>query len=197
MNILLGGALTCDRVYEKYGDYIIETYQDIDMSNIEHYKELSEQIYKKHFKNKFYDIVIGHSMGGLIIIDILIKNYQIDCNKIVITESYLFEPNEEFRNIVHGNQTLEVRLNNVMKSEMKKYNPNIFESLRKLNIVGELKSISIPLDFVYGMRGMDYETFIQKLDFPNLDNIHLIGIPNSSHFCLIENQSCFLNKVKK
>lgn len=197
MNIILGGALTSNQIYDFYSDYIIETYQEIDMRHIESYKNLTDQIYNKHFKNKTYDLIIGHSMGGLIILDILCKNYKIDANKIVIVESYLFEPREEFRNIVYNNFHLEQKLNNIMKNAVKKYHSNIFHSLRKLNIVEDLRNISRTLIFVYGMRDLDNITFLEKLDFPNFDNIQLIGIPYTSHFCLIEQPEEFLSNILK
>ncbi|HOP57356.1 MAG TPA: alpha/beta hydrolase [Bacillota bacterium] len=195
MNIILGGALTNNQVYDIYNEYIIETYQNIDMQSNEHYKDLTELIYNKHFKDKSYDLVIGHSMGGLIILDILCRNLEIKCKKIVIVESYIFEPSKEFRNIVYKNIHLEQKLNNVMRNEVEKYNSKIFDSLRKLNIVEDLKDISRTLLFVYGMRDLDNDTFLQKLDFPNLQNVRLIGIPQTSHFCLIEKPTEFLKKI--
>jgi len=192
MNVLLGGVLTNKEMYKEYSDnYVIETYHDFDCTNLNSYQELSELVYQKYFKDNEIDILIGHSMGGLIILDLLIKNYDIKAKKIVICESYISEPNEPFRNLVYKNKILEDKILSMMKSERPLFSSLVFDSLRQLDIRKEILNISKSVTFVYGMRDMDQEKFINELDFISNLNFTIKAIKETSHFCLVENKLNF------
>lgn len=198
MNILLGGILTNDEVYSSFkNDFIIETYQNINFDKITHYTEIINPIYEKHFKNKLYDMIIGHSMGGILLISLLLLGYQINANSIIICESYLSEPSFKFRNIVYQNNLLENRLNEIMQKESKRYNQDIFSSLRKLDIRESINSIKQSLLFIYGMREMDEPSFRAELSFPVNNHFLIQGIPKTSHFCLIEESDFFIQTISK
>ncbi len=187
MKLLLGGVFTTDQVYKEFADdFIIETYANINVSNIIDYKEISDIIYQKHFKNKKYDILIGHSMGGLIILYLLQKGYNLNAKKIIICETYLKTPSVEFRNIIFNNPVLEENLKAIMAVESKRYHQEIRKSLRDLDIRLDVCNLTKPLIFVYGMRALDEKSFRRALDFIDSPNIKIIGIPKASHFCLIE-----------
>ncbi|MCF7927220.1 MAG: hypothetical protein K9L74_06590 [Candidatus Izimaplasma sp.] len=192
MNLLLGGILTTNELYSDYkDDFVIETYKDINLKEMTHYQELTDQLYHKYFKNIHLDIVVGHSLGGLLLLDMIDKKYSISVKKIIICETFLKTPPPPFRNIVYNNVSLEDDISDVMSKQNKRVNTNLLLSLRDLDVVKEASLIKRSIMFIYGMRDMLRKQFLEELSFVENSNLDVFGISKTSHFCLIEDVKAF------
>lgn len=153
--------------------------------------DITEWVYK-NYSHQCYDAIIGHSIGGIIALQ-LIAEYKMKTNKIIYLDTNLKPANEFYRNLM-------------TQKDMEKYGKSIFQMLseeREFYTAELLKSIQVDFDYtnlvneisqdiyaIYGDRGIpEYPAKIQDLNLSAqiLNNLNLVFIHDSCHMIMVEN----------
>lgn len=66
--------------------------------NAHHVSDITKWVYETHGNDQF-DFIVGHSMGGLIALELVAK-YEVKCNSIIFIESKLRPAKEFYRNLM-------------------------------------------------------------------------------------------------
>lgn len=163
-------------------------------------EDITKWVYK-NYRHHYYDAIIGHSLGGIIALE-LSANYKIKVDKIIYLDTNLKPANDFYKNLM-------------TKKNMEKFGDVIFKMINeeKEFYTDELiNSIQVNFDYsslvnkvsqniyaIYGDRGVpNYASKIQDLNLPKqvLDKLNLIFIPNSCHMAMIENPKQLSEVIK-
>lgn len=153
--------------------------------------DITEWVYK-NYSHHCYDAIIGHSLGGIIALQLIAK-YKMKVDKIIYLDTNLKPANEFYRNLM-------------TQKNMGKYGKTIlqmFSEEKKFYTAELLKSIQVDFDYtnlvneisqdiyaIYGDRGIsEYPAKIQDLNLSEqvLSNLNLIFIQDSCHMIMVEN----------
>lgn len=175
--------LDYDLTYVDYPHEIINTSQNIT--------DITKWVYHT-YKNEQYDFVIGHSMGGLIALE-LVARFNFICEKIILIESNLKPANEFYRNLMlpfnlkkYGDWVIPM-----IKEESKYYTDNIKKSLQEsFDFTGLIRNTHSNVYGIYGDRGKKH--YDRRIDDLNLDaetikKIDFRFASDSCHMPMIEN----------
>lgn len=163
--------------------------------------DITEWVYK-NYGHHCYDAMIGHSLGGIIALQ-LIAEYKMKAGKLIYIETNLKPANEFYRNLMK-------------QKNMEKYGKSILQMLseeREFYTADLLKSIQDDFDYtdlvnhisqdiyaVYGDRGLpEYPAKIQDLNLPAqiLDNLNFVFIHDSCHMIMVENPEQLSETIKR
>lgn len=139
-----------------------------------------------------YDFVLGHSMGGLIALQLSALDGA-RFRKTIFVESFL-RPSEPFyRNLMmEANMaTMSDRVLKMFNEEDSKYTPALKASLKKdFDYTGSLDHIANKVFGIYGDRGNRVRSFLLRnldLDDRQLGKLDISFIPDSCHLPMLEN----------
>lgn len=148
-----------------------------------------------------YDFIIGHSMGGIIALE-LVAEYGMECRKIILIESNLRPAKEFYRNLLmHFNMiTLGDKVKDMIATESIYYNQNIKLSLQEeFDYTDLVRKVTQPIYGIYGDRGQPgYLNRIHDLCLTTdiEDRIIFSFIQNSCHMPMVENPEDLSNRLK-
>ena len=162
--------------------------------------DITDWVYK-NYSHHCYDAIIGHSLGGIIALQLLAK-YQMQVDKIIYLDTNLKPANEFYRNLM-------------TQKNLEKYGKHIsqmFSEEREFYTAELLKSIQVDFDYtplvneisqdiyaIYGDRGMpDYPAKIQDLNLSAevLNNLKFMFIHDSCHMIMVENPKQLSEVIK-
>lgn len=153
--------------------------------------DITEWVYK-NYGHHSYDAIIGHSLGGIIALQLTAK-YKMKVDKIIYLDTNLKPANEFYRNLM-------------TQKNMDKYGNSIlqmFSKEREFYTAELLMSIQVDFDYstlvnevtqdiyaIYGDRGMsEYPAKIQDLNLSAqvLNHLNILFIHDSCHMIMVEN----------
>lgn len=153
--------------------------------------DITKWVYK-NYGHHCYDAIVGHSLGGIIALQLIAK-YKMKVDKIIYLDTNLKPANEFYRNLMtqknmerYGNSILQM-----LSEEREFYTSELLQSIQVdfdyTNLVNE-----IPQDIyaIYGDRGMpEYPAKVQDLNLSDqvLNNLKLVFIRDSCHMIMVEN----------
>lgn len=144
------------------------------------------------YKDEQFDFIVGHSMGGIIGLELIAK-YEYKCDKVIFIESNLRPANVFYRNLM-TNENMNLYGENILKmirSEAQFYNENLKKSLQEeFDYTEYIKNISNNIYGIFGDRGViNYDKRIEDLCLDKVisQKIKFIFIENSCHMPMIEN----------
>ena len=148
-----------------------------------------------------YDAVIGHSLGGVIALQ-LATDYRMKFDKIIYLDTNLKPAEAFYRNLMmpehmekYGEEILKM-----FEAQRPFYTKELFETIQgEFDYTEYLLNISQKVYAIYGDRGVqDYPGRINDLNLPEnvLHKIDFRFIPNACHMMMIENPEG-LSKVLK
>lgn len=148
---------------------------------------------KENFINKDeeYDFIGGHSMGGLIALELSTMD-GVSVRNTILVESYLTSPGKFFQNLLMetADEKVKEEVMAMLKEESKYYSEEVRENLRTLDITDLVNKSKSKIHCIYGDRGMNNRgKVIRELGLPlEIEEKLNIGIVrNSCHFPMIEN----------
>jgi len=144
------------------------------------------------------DVYIGHSLGGLLLLELLIAE-SIPNQPTLIVDAFLLDPDDLFKNFVWEDEKLREQVTTLLDQQRPLYQPlrNAIQSWTREN--WPLAAIETGAHFVYGGRGATNEDVYHALGWP-LDTItkeRLTIFPNTSHFLMMEQPAAFYQLVQK
>lgn len=147
-----------------------------------------------------YDFIVGHSMGGLIALELsTMKN--INVKHIVLIESYIKSPMEFFQNILMENtsELIKEKVLAMLKQESKYYSSELRNQLRDLDLTELINKSNSSIHCIYGDRGVNNkDRVLNELGLPATIQNHMDIkiIQNSCHFPMIENSKDLIDALK-
>ena len=197
-NIYLYGANCTKAVW----DDLLEQYADPDALIIEYPHEITEKaqsvtdltqwVYDTYGKELNHGCLIGHSMGGIIALE-LIAEFGVTSEKVILIETNLKPAEKFYRNLmtpenmaIHGKKIIPM-----IKSEAAFYAPEFKQSLQNdFDFTDLVHKSTVEIHGIYGDRGEEnYKDRISDLnlgkDIENNINFHFIK--NACHMPMVEN----------
>lgn len=151
--------------------------------------------------NKTYDFMIGHSMGGLVALNVVKMGTDL-IEKTVLVETFITSPRSFFQNLmIEGTSTeLVEKVSCMMKEEQKYYSEQLKYQLRELDLTDLVTNLNCEVVALHGDRGCnDYATVLSNLRWCNdlQLKVNMDIISNSCHFPMLENPKELINILKK
>lgn len=153
-------------------------------------------------ENKELDFIVGHSMGGLMALQIsTIEDIKID--KTIIIESFFKPTSKFFQNLLYSNtnKRLEEKVMKMLKEESSNYTKALKNDLiGNFDFTPYIKLIRNKIYCLYGDRGNnDYEYIKKELNLSKsiLEKIEVSLIHNACHFPMLENKDKTINSLKR
>lgn len=135
------------------------------------------------------DTLIGHSLGGLVALDVARKS-GLTAPRVILVESFILPPSRFFQNLLMRTAlpTLVADVNNMLDQERPMYSATLRERLSSLDMSAEAEQVSVKIDAVYGDRGYAATEVINSLGWTaairERINIHVVS--NACHFPMLE-----------
>ena len=198
MRLMLLYGVNCTKAIWDYIDPYLSNFE-IDYVEYPHevtlhankVDDITEWVYK-NYGHHCYDAMIGHSLGGIIALQ-LVANHKMRVDKIIYLDTNLKPAHEFYRNLMtqknmkkYGNSIL-----HMLNEEREFYTAELLNSIQAdfdyTNLVNE---ISQNIYAIYGDRGMpEYPAIIQDLNLSTqvLKHLNLVFIHDSCHMTMVEN----------
>jgi pimeloyl-ACP methyl ester carboxylesterase len=147
-----------------------------------------------------YDFVIGHSLGGLVVLELAMREKALIQHGILI-ESFLLPPGPFFQNLLMQSIPVENAqpILAMLAREKGCYSRQLQESLTKIDF--GLKVVDLPAEFhfIYGDRGCgDPGRVVRELAWPEqLQQLgRIVVIQDACHFPMLENPEMTLQMLQ-
>ena len=179
--------------YVEYPHEITSTAKKVD--------DITEWVYK-NYNQHHYDAIIGHSLGGIIAMQLITK-YKMKVDKLIYLDTKLKPANKFYRNLMtqKNMEKYGVSILQILNKERRFYTDELLESIQVdfdyTNLVNEIPQ---NIYAIYGDRGMpEYPNKIQDLNLSpqTLSNLNLVFIHNSCHMIMVENPKQLSEVIKK
>lgn len=154
-------------------------------------EDISKWVYENYY-NQSYQAVIGHSLGGIIALELASK-YKMKFDKIIYLDTNLKPANEFYRNLMtqknmnkYGEDILQM-----LQEESSFYTSKLVESIQKeFDYTNLLDTVAQKVYAIYGDRNKpQYRDRINDLNLPDktLKRLELKFISDACHMIMIEN----------
>ena len=179
--------------YVEYPHEITSTAKKVD--------DITEWVYK-NYNQHHYDAIIGHSLGGIIAMQLITK-YKMKVDKLIYLDTNLKPANKFYRNLMtqKNMEKYGVSILQILNKERRFYTDELLDSIQVdfdyTNLVNEIPQ---NIYAIYGDRGMpEYPNKIQDLNLSpqTLSNLNLVFIHNSCHMIMVENPKQLSEVIKK
>lgn len=193
---LYGASCTADvwalikETMAEYDNTFVEYPHEI-IQNASSITDITRWVYKTYLSSS-YDFIVGHSMGGIIALE-LVANFGFKCERVIIIESNLKPAKEHYRNLMlPGNMKyLGPTIIPMLQSETPYYGDALKRSMQEdFDYTDYVKKIDKPVYAIYGDRGqINYENKINDLclDEDTIKGMEFSFVKNSCHMPMIEN----------
>ncbi len=168
--------------------------------NAKSVSDVTSWVYEK-YKFSGFDFIAGHSMGGIIALELL-ANYGFEAKNVILIDSNLRPAKEFYRNLMlprnmekYGRQVLDM-----IRSESEFYSEALKSSLQAdFDYTGYIKNISCNIFAIYGDRGL--ESYDRRIDDLCLDDriqkrIDFRFVNNACHLPMVENSGMLIEMIK-
>ncbi len=194
--LLLSGYACKSWIWDKFielnkADYIVDKVDwPLNLTNRFHSLEdyvvwLNKELKKKNYD---YDLFIGHSMGGLVALQLANK---LSINEIILVESFIKTPDAFFKNLLYDNNNeLASKIENMIKNESIHYSKELGYKLKNLDLTETAVNFEGTIRLLYGDRGYNsLNKVMSNLDLSGrlADKMEVSIIKNSCHFPMVEN----------
>ena len=163
--------------------------------------DITQWVYDTYGNDLNCDCFIGHSMGGIIALELVTK-FGISCEKLILIESNLKPVEKFYRNLmtpgnmaIHGKQIIPM-----IKAEAPFYSDKLKQSLQNdFDFTGYVHSSTIEIHGIFGDRGEEnYKDRISDLNLgkDTENNINFHFIKNACHMPMVENPEALAKVIQ-
>lgn len=158
-------------------------------------KDFSEWVFDKFCKTSPLN-VIGHSMGGLIGLELLSL---VPIHRLLLLETFVTSPGPFFQNLFMEGSKWGERIEGMLTAEKKKYGPELQLSLRNVDCLETVERWGKKITAVYGDRGTGNPQLVkERLNWPSsLEGVRVEVVPDACHFPMLENPKETAAMIKK
>jgi pimeloyl-ACP methyl ester carboxylesterase len=141
-------------------------------------------------KNHHYDFILGHSMGGIVAIQM--AAFLPEIKQVILLDSFVTPPSRFFQNLFEPSisKELQNQIINMLNLEREHYSPRLTDALRRINLSSLFSQLHCQVTALYGDRGYsDLKQLASQLRWSSelLDKIALGFVSNANHFPMLEN----------
>ena len=192
-----------DKIRNGFCDFLIEyaEYPHAVTQNAKSVSDVTSWVYE-NYRSGGFDFIAGHSMGGIIALELL-ANHGLEAKSVILIDSNLRPAKEFYRNLMlpcnmekYGRQVLDM-----IRGESGFYSEALKKSLQEdFDYTGYVKDISCNIFGIYGDRGLEcYEKRIDDLclDDKVLERIDFRFVRNACHLPMIENSGMLTEIIKE
>ncbi|SCZ11011.1 alpha/beta hydrolase [Alkaliphilus peptidifermentans] len=153
------------------------------------------------YRHQDYDFIVGHSMGGIIALE-LVSKFEMQSDKVIFIESNIKSAGAFYRNLLMPKNMEEYgeKVTRMIKREIEYYTGSLIESLQENFDYSEyIKGTESNIFGIYGDRGVkNYTNRIIDLNLDDeiLSRIKFYFIEESCHMPMIENPSDLYLSIK-
>lgn len=162
--------------------------------------DITEWVYE-NYGNYYYDAIIGHSLGGIVALQLIAK-YKMKVARIIYLDTNLKPANAFYKNLMTQRNTEkygEIILQ-MLSEERKFYTTELLDSIQvDFDYTSLINEISLDIYAIYGDRGMpQYPAKIQDLNLSTqtLSHLNLVFIHDSCHMIMVENPKQLSDTIK-
>lgn len=208
MNALVLYGLNCtlnvwDQIKDQLSDLKAEyvAYPHEITQTAESVEDLSRWVNQNYNKEK-YDVLIGHSMGGIIALQLAVL-YNWQCERILLIETNLRPANAFYRNLLLESNMEKYgdRVMKMLQNEAPYYTKELQKQLQEdFDYSRYIHQTTAKVFGIYGDRGKpDYPQRITDfcLEEDTADQMIFSFIPNSCHMPMLENAEACASAVKE
>lgn len=186
---------------KKVWNYIEPYFNNYEIDYVEYPHEITLQainveditrwVYQKYHNNS-YDAVVGHSLGGIIALQLASK-YNMKFGEIIYLDTNLKPAEMFYRNVMTQENMLRYgdEIKKMFNEERQFYQKCFFDSIQvEFDYTNYLWNISKKVHAIYGNRGVSkYENRIKDLNLTEdiLQKLDIRFVDNSCHMIMIEN----------
>lgn len=163
--------------------------------------DITKWVFGEYHNNSYY-AVIGHSMGGLIALQLAVK-YKMEFEKVIYIDTNL-KPAEAFYRNLMTPEHMEMYGSDVtamFREEQKYYSQELMKSIQEdFDYTGYLKEIPNKVYAIYGDRNRsEYENKISDLNISDetLERLELHYVSNACHMIMMENPKGLWEEMRK
>lgn len=151
--------------------------------------------------DKIYDFVIGHSMGGLVALNVAETEVN-RIEKIVLVETFITSPGSFFQNLMMEETSPELteKVTSMLKEEQKYYSEQLIYQLKELDMTDFVMNLNCAVVALHGDRGCnDFAKVLSSLQWCNdlQLKVDMDLVSNSCHFPMLENPKELIDILKK
>lgn len=152
--------------------------------------------------NKHYDVIIGHSLGGLGALQMASSSYTIT-DKVICLDTNLRPAGEFFRNLMTETHMAKygMQIKEMMATERPFYTPALMRSLQDgFDYTPILSHITCPVFLLMGDRGKkDASEHLGELNLsqPETEKLSIRFVPNSCHMQMVENPKALADMLNE
>lgn len=141
-------------------------------------------------KNHHYDFILGHSMGGIVAIQIAAAVPKI--GQVILLDSFVTPSSRFFQNFLAPpiSKALQNQIINMLNLERPYYSTKLADNLRTTNLSPLFSQLNCQVTALYGDRGYaDRTQLTSQLQWSSelLTKIAVHFIANANHFPMLEN----------
>lgn len=153
------------------------------------------------YGNERFDFILGHSMGGIIGLE-LVADFKLRCDKVIFIESNLKPAKNFYRNLMlpsnmgqYGKEII-----SMIKGEARYYSDSLKKALQEeFNYTDHIRKINSKVYGIYGDRGQ--KGYVNRISDLCLDDdivakIDLRFVENSCHMPMIENHEMLVDIIE-
>lgn len=153
--------------------------------------DVTKWIYATYGNEKF-DFILGHSMGGIIGLE-LVADFKLRCDKVIFIDSNLKPAKNFYRNLMLPSNMEQYgeKIISMIKGEARYYSDNLKKALQEeFNYTDYIRKINPKVYGIYGDRGQ--KCYVNRISDLCLDDdivakIDFRFVENSCHMPMIEN----------
>jgi pimeloyl-ACP methyl ester carboxylesterase len=137
------------------------------------------------------DALVGHSLGGLVAIQLLASG-KVAVPKLILVETFLVSPDPFFHNLLLSGESSDQGkgILKMLHRQEAHYSPGLREAIRDLDMSQQVLQVGKTFHALYGDRGCGKpEMVLEKLGWTAQISAHVEArvIPGSCHFPMLEN----------
>ncbi|MBI9051857.1 MAG: alpha/beta hydrolase [Anaerolineaceae bacterium] len=176
-------------------EYPRETTRDANSS-----EDIAKWISQKYLKpDNFYDVLVGHSMGGVLALQIA-NQHMHQISKVILVETFVVPSGDFYHNLLFdaAEGSLQQRIEDMLAVEGEYYSETLHKELRTKNYLDLAMSLIDRTAFIYGDRG-------RRNQRKNIDDLYLPSaisqttpikfVGKACHFPMLENELEFKSEL--
>lgn len=153
------------------------------------------------YRNERFDFILGHSMGGIIGLE-LVADFKLSCNKVIFIESNLKPAKSFYRNLMlpSNMEKYGEKVISMINGEARYYSDSLKRALQgEFNYTDYIRKINSKTYGIYGDRGQKgYANRINDLCLNDdiVEKIDFRVVENSCHMPMIENHEMLVDIIE-
>ncbi len=160
--------------------------------------DFADWLYETYWPEE-YDFIAGHSLGGLVALQLLASS-RVTVPRVILVETFLLPPGPFFRNLVLHETNATRIIPEMLEREGEHYSAHLREAIREVDMSEQVLKAGGRLYALYGDRGCRRPERVQEeLRWPEemAAGVEVSVIPEACHFPMLENPEAAARTLRR